>query len=564
MTIRTKLLGVTVMLCAIFCLGMYLSVKHIVNEIVHELLWKYSEVTTQYDSEKALSQLSQQIEIARKMAQSEEVQDWALDASNPQKQRRAQQWLRSQRELFFEDNYYIVLNENLSFYMSSKDDTKNQPYFRYHLSPDNPNQSWYFTQRVNHELLGATVDYDNNLHEVKLWVSQPILHNGEFLGLLGTSLDLGPLVPKLVGKQYPGLTTIFVNHTGNIELDPSFTSGEFVNHLKNLKDKKSLHQIIQDEKSYDTVMGAMNQQGNGQETQAIVVNLEPDDTFVSIKHIPDLGWYQIKFVDVDKVLDGNYLKSFSEISFAMFLLFTMLLYTFVSRRFFLPMSEMYRQLKRMLPDVQAPHKRDMIDDITHQLDCLDRELFRSRHSLDSLVRERTETLDQLAMIDPLTGLLNRSGMERELNAELARAKRENGHFGLVWLSIDGMEDVEIMDISSHLEQDKRLRFASEALKKVMREYDCACRWADGEFVILIRSNSVTALSALTERLRSEIHFSKDMYGLSFALGGLVVEPTMTMQDALSKADSALYLAKTKTEERVHIIQPGATHHRLRA
>ncbi len=300
MTIRTKLLGVVVMLCAVFCFGMYFSVKHLVDDIVHQLLWKYSEVTTQYDSEKALSTLSQQIDVAKVLSSNENVIDWALDANDPQKQRKAQQWLLSQRGQFAEDNYYIALNENLSFYMSSKDDTKKQSYLRYHLSPNNPNQSWYFSQRVNHTLFGATIDYDYDLHEVKLWISQPIIHNGEFLGIIGTSLDLGPLVPKLVGKQYPGLATIFVNNSGDIELDPSFTSGEFVNHLKRLRNKKSLHQIIHDQKSYDAVMGAMKQQGQGQETKTLVVTLESSGTFVSIKYIAELGWYQVKFVDIDK------------------------------------------------------------------------------------------------------------------------------------------------------------------------------------------------------------------------------------------------------------------------
>ncbi len=554
MTIRTKLLGVTVTLCALFSLGMYLTVRHLVDDIVHELLWKYSEVTAKHDSQNILTELNHQVDMAKVVANDQRVVQWARAPSDKQRKQQALDWLENQSHLFSEDNLFIALDKNLSYYVINGADPKTQSPFRYHFNPNKADEDWYFRYTRKHLVKpDATVDYDETLGLVKLWMTVPIIQNGKFLGLTGTGFELGSLVPKLLGEKVDGINTVYVNQKGEIELDHSFLSGNFVHDLDKLRHKKTLHQVVNSDASYKVIKDLMELQSQGKESDTLVVSLEPNGMFASIKFIQGLGWYQVKFVDIDEVLDGNYLESFAEISLVMFMVFTLLMFTFVNRKVFDPLIAVHRHLKRMMPEGKRSRSKDFFKDITHNLEELDRELFRSRHSLDSLVRERTETLDQLAMIDPLTGLLNRSGMEREINSELARTKREGSAFGLVWISIEGMEESDIVDITAHLERDKKLQYASALLQKVVREYDCACRWADGEFVVLIRSHQAQALEALTERFKTEIADDPNGVEILFALGGLVVDPAMSLQDALAKADSALYMAKSKPQDKVYII-----------
>ena len=144
--------------------------------------------------------------------------------------------------------------------------------------------------------------------------------------------------------------------------------------------------------------------------------------------------------------------------------------------------------------------------------------------------KRTEALERLASIDPLTELLNRRGMEKNIQLELNHARREHYQFGLLWLDVDHFKQ-----INDSLGHDKG---------------DEASRWGGDEFLILIRTDSESTLYNLAERLRKEIRkvelTSDDgtlALLLSVSIGGTIVSEFSSIKAALLNADSALYQAK---------------------
>lgn len=139
-----------------------------------------------------------------------------------------------------------------------------------------------------------------------------------------------------------------------------------------------------------------------------------------------------------------------------------------------------------------------------QLVCL-REALRRR--LDQVIppEEREETLNRLSMVidraigvaagraarqlehealvDPLTGLLNRRALDRDLRRELARAARYGARVAVMVIDVDGLKLVN--DSEGHLAGDQLLLRLAQAFVEVLRSVDAAYRVGGDEFVAVL-------------------------------------------------------------------------------
>jgi diguanylate cyclase (GGDEF)-like protein len=174
------------------------------------------------------------------------------------------------------------------------------------------------------------------------------------------------------------------------------------------------------------------------------------------------------------------------------------------------------------------------------------------------VAERTSVLDQLSTSDPLTLLLNKRGMEAELRAESARARREQGAFGLVWVDISHYQTLQASLGSKSVEEV--LRHVAHSIQLSIREYDAACRWGENEFLILVRNDSEQSLRALAERLSQQCEQPLQLTGqnqvllISLSIGATLVAEDTDIKEALARADGALYFAKQDPKQNIHIWQ----------
>ncbi|MEI8670788.1 diguanylate cyclase [Vibrio sp. SA48] len=94
----------------------------------------------------------------------------------------------------------------------------------------------------------------------------------------------------------------------------------------------------------------------------------------------------------------------------------------------------------------------------------------------------------------------------------------------------------------------------------IREYDSAGRWADNEFLIVIRSESYNSLLALSKRLTelsSNSVGAENSTSIDLSIGGALINGGCSITEALAKADTALYMAKQSKECQVYIWQEGS-------
>lgn len=160
---------------------------------------------------------------------------------------------------------------------------------------------------------------------------------------------------------------------------------------------------------------------------------------------------------------------------------------------------------------------------------------------------------QTAMIDPLTGVKNRSTMFDAMQREIKLARRHGGSLSVILLDIDHFKQVN--DNHGHLYGDQALRTVAHCVQRTIRDSDLLFRYGGEEFMILLSGTGVEGSSLLAERIRHEVEhmgsFGNKEIKLTVSLGvtSLKAEPDSTEQ-MLERADTALYRAKEAGRNRV--------------
>ena len=112
--------------------------------------------------------------------------------------------------------------------------------------------------------------------------------------------------------------------------------------------------------------------------------------------------------------------------------------------------------------------------------------------------ETSDRLQREALIDPLTGLLNRRALERDGRRETGRAARYGHDFSIMVIDLDGLKEVN--DTDGHLAGDLQLRLLSSCLLQSLRTSDSAYRIGGDEFVLLLPEMEASGTAAVAERI----------------------------------------------------------------
>ena len=159
--------------------------------------------------------------------------------------------------------------------------------------------------------------------------------------------------------------------------------------------------------------------------------------------------------------------------------------------------------------------------------------------------EQIRAIRESAVRDYLTGLYNRRYLFEAGEALFAQASRARTGLAAVMLDIDHFKRVN--DTYGHLAGDRVLKEIAGVLARGLRRTDLIGRYGGEEFCILLPAIERGVLLAKLESLRSTVADTPITHGaecLSVTISlGATLEPAVTLQALIDRADGALYLAK---------------------
>lgn len=168
-------------------------------------------------------------------------------------------------------------------------------------------------------------------------------------------------------------------------------------------------------------------------------------------------------------------------------------------------------------------------------------------------------LQELARTDPLTQLRNRRAAMEAAQREAARVARGAGPLAVLLGDVDHFKAIN--DTHGHETGDDALRAVADVLRAGVRQVDHVARWGGEEFLILLPGTEVPEAMAVAERLRAGVQQLRvagangQPLTLAMTVGVSVLEAGGAFDQALARADRALYAGKQAGRNRVVLASP---------
>jgi diguanylate cyclase (GGDEF)-like protein len=157
-----------------------------------------------------------------------------------------------------------------------------------------------------------------------------------------------------------------------------------------------------------------------------------------------------------------------------------------------------------------------------------------------------------SVLDPLTGLLNRSGLESRFDEVREQARLLDKPVCLLTCDLDNFKRVN--DTYGHDRGDEVLRDSTYEMRKALRSFELFYRLGGEEFVVLLPGMDAEGGIEVAERLRAALEGSRPA-GVDMTLSVGVAAGTgdvIDYDELYPRADRALYAAKAAGRNRVAV------------
>jgi diguanylate cyclase (GGDEF)-like protein len=160
-----------------------------------------------------------------------------------------------------------------------------------------------------------------------------------------------------------------------------------------------------------------------------------------------------------------------------------------------------------------------------------------------LARRRAKEFAEVALVDPLTGVLNRRGFTEAVERELDRARRHEHSFALAFVDVRGLKTVN--DTEGHLAGDELLRETASLLRESARAHDFVGRLGGDEMGLLLVEQSADSPAVVVSRIRALVTLRRATSPLhsdwDLTIGtAMYPQDGETFEDLLGAADRRLY------------------------
>ena len=161
-----------------------------------------------------------------------------------------------------------------------------------------------------------------------------------------------------------------------------------------------------------------------------------------------------------------------------------------------------------------------------------------------------------AYTDGLTGIPNRKAFNKQIDELTSALKSKSGYLCLLMTDIDHFKSFN--DTHGHLIGDQVIKVVAKMLANNIRDTDFAARYGGEEFAVLFPKTRLKDALPIAEKIRNAIR-SKDMQNrrtgqnlgkVTVSIGVAEFALGESIDDFISRADTALYLAKQMGRDRV--------------
>ena len=176
------------------------------------------------------------------------------------------------------------------------------------------------------------------------------------------------------------------------------------------------------------------------------------------------------------------------------------------------------------------------------------------------ISDQAQLLEELSLLDPLTGLANRRYLNRVLEAEWILAIKQKKPISIVMLDIDYFKNYN--DSLGHISGDSCLQAIAVALKSITKNHsEIAARYGGEEFLLVFPQTSREKAEEIANLILYSIRNLEIKHpdspictNITVSLGVVttIPNPDDLLRDFIEDADKKLYDAKKSGRNRYQI------------
>jgi len=169
------------------------------------------------------------------------------------------------------------------------------------------------------------------------------------------------------------------------------------------------------------------------------------------------------------------------------------------------------------------------------------------------LRKEAKELTEVSQHDPLTGLLNRRGLDARIGALVAASEVNDVPLSIALIDVDLFK--RINDTFSHAVGDSVLRRVAGFIRSHCRQNDLPVRYGGDEFLLVLADVELRRARPILERLKracDAFEWNTEAEGLkvTLSIGVALRSRGGTIAGTIAMADHALYQAKAGGRDRI--------------
>ena len=562
-SLRTRVLLLTLAAFVAVAIPAAISFVWIVDKITITLGTLVAERQILYDRYRGLESLRREVALAETLMRSPTIVEWAEDEFDRDLYARGIAELEHFRRTFADRSYFFVNDRSGNYYFNDHDGSFVGEQLRYTLSPGKEGDAWYYSTRAAGSGCHLNVNHDDILAVTKVWINCVVEENGRILGLVGTGIDLTVFVRDVVDTSQRGVESLFVDGDGAIQASPDPDMIDYRSLTKDDAEKSTFLHLLGDEGDRAAFRQMMREAAlDEMNPPARMLEVEGRELLVGVGHLAELGWYNVTLMDLGQIVERRLFGPIAAL-IALIMISAVTLVTFLFKRNVL---DRLAQAERAVHLIErgnfslppSDQRNDEIGRLARALNRMAGAVSADRNELEAAVRERTEQLERIAYVDPLSGVLNRRGFI-EAYAQGERRRKKDVRPGLLILDIDHFKTIN--DTHGHIAGDRVIVEIARRLIEVTREQDLCARWGGDELVVILDGCDAASLALIGNKILDAVRTHPVDLGdgvkarITISIGAYLAGADETLESAASRADAALYAAKQRGRDRLVIYDP---------
>ncbi|MEH6649112.1 MAG: diguanylate cyclase [Motiliproteus sp.] len=565
-SLKGRFLLLTLLVVILTSAASFVVLEWLTDELVERLGRESTVNKVLYERSRAQLPLASELALARKMADSTLLKRWAEDEQNSELKHLALQGLEDYRQLLQDGSYFFANAATGHYYFNNRDDLYRDRQLRYTLNPDDPEHRWFYATLNDPAPYQLNVDYDEELGVLKVWINVVVRQGEQALGVVGTGIDLTHFLKNILSTGQPGITNMFIDSRGAIQAHGDQRLIELRSISRAAEQRRTLFQYFDDDDQQAEFQAALTRlQAAETEVETLFVTIAGQRYLLGTAYVAEIDWFIVTLVEVDS-LTGNE-RVFPVLvligcSLLFISVFVVLLLNRLVLNRVLGLELAMRRMREHDYHFDLPAQERLADDeigrLGRSFKVMADEVRDHTRTLEQQVGERTAELQQLALQDPLTGLLNRRGISDQWLVERNRQQRSRGDLSVLMLDCDNFK--QINDCYGHEIGDQVLFKVAQALATNLRSYDTCARWGGEEFLVLLPECNRKAQADVAEKILTAVRLLRfdgaaSELRVTISIGGCLVEAEEPFDAVVGRADAALYEAKDDGRDRYQLCQP---------